>query len=218
MDSIGNHCFEVFLVGKKRCAQRCYLGGSPVFLAASEHNWPLPHQATKKGTFRGNLGNLRKLRKLNLRSLKKQTHVDLFSLYWEASASASWIFRTLWGILVNKRAKNFRHSFFGVMCITAIEFRNLFLKSRFKGLSSSIYFSVTKLPETCSVAVFIFWRRLQVGKSVHGRTYFFTFSWSQCVEIRLTAVLCTSIFSATSSLSINRLYWGKRGLQDTTKY
>lgn len=127
-------------------------------------------------------------------------------------------FSGLFGVhQLTKGQRNSLHSFFGFICITAIECRDLFFKSRFKGLSSSIYFSVTKLPETCSVAVFIFWRRLQVGKRVLGRTYFFTFSWSQCVEIRLTAVLCTSVFSATSSPSINRLFSGKRSLQDTTK-
>lgn len=37
------------------------------------------------------------------------------------------------------------------------------------------------------------------------------------MEIRLTAVLCTSVFSAMSSPSINRLFSGKSSLQDTTK-
>lgn len=46
---------------EEKVCPECYLGESPVFLAASEHNWPLPHQATKKGTFRGNLRKLRKL-------------------------------------------------------------------------------------------------------------------------------------------------------------
>lgn len=77
-------------------------------------------------------------------------------------------------------------------------------KRRFKGLSSSIYFSVTKLPETCREIVFIFWRTLQVGREVLGSTYFFTFSWSQCVEIHLTAVLCANVFSGMSSPTINR--------------
>lgn len=52
--------------------------------------------------------------------------MDLLSLYWEACAFASCIFRTLWGTLVNKGAKNFMHSFFGFICITAIEFKIFF--------------------------------------------------------------------------------------------
>lgn len=78
------------------------------------------------------------------------------------------------------------------------------IKRWFKGLSSSIYFSVTKLPEACREIVFIFWRRLQVGREVLGSTYFFTFAWSQCVEIHLTAVLCANVFSGMSSPTINR--------------
>lgn len=114
-------------MGKRKGMPRCaIMEKTPVFLEATEHKWPLPHQAAKKRTFKGNVGNVRKLRELNLWSLRNQTHMDLLSLYWEACAFASCIFRTLWGTLVNKGAKNFMHSFFGFICITAIEFKIFF--------------------------------------------------------------------------------------------
>lgn len=186
------------------------MGQSPLFLAATEHSCLLLHQATQKEQLRENLAMGAALFHRGW-SLKNRIHMDLLSLYWEACTSASWAFRILWGTLVNKRANKLSAQLLWLYLhhCNRIQ-RFFFFKSRFKGLSSSIYFSVTKLPEICSVAVFIFWRRLQVGKRVLGRTYFFTFSWSQCVEIRLTAVLCTSVFSATSSPSINRFFFRQK--------
>lgn len=196
----------------------CYHAVKSIFLAATEHKCPLLHQATQKGQLRENvaLGHYR----LSWMEFKERnTQRPALPLLGSLHFCFMHLQDSLGVHESTKEQTNFLHCFSGFICITAIEFRDFFLKkSRFKGLSSSIYFSVTKLPETCSVAVFIFWRRLQVGKRVLGRTYFFTFSWSQCVEIRLTAVLCTSVFSATSSPSINRLFSGKRSLRDTTKY
>lgn len=137
-----------------RCAIR---GQSPAFLAADDHNCPLLHQATQKGQLRENLalGQYR----LIVDGVQTTKHKGICS---PSTGKPEFLLHTpsgqFGGASVNKRANKLstRFLWLHVHHCNRIHRFFFFFKSRFKGLSSSIYFSVTKLPETCSVAVFIF--------------------------------------------------------------